>query len=90
MNDLIKQFDTTSHLILRTDKVVSILNKVIPYEGALLDLIWVVQCYEELVEKFSGSASLRRDYAEFCDIIINDFDKAELHRHGAELLESGC
>ena len=43
----------------------------------------------ELVEKFSGSASLRRDYAEFCDIVLNDFEKAEMHRHGADLLESG-
>ncbi len=43
----------------------------------------------ELVDKFSGSASLRRDYAEFCDIVLNDSDKAEMHRHGADLLESG-
>uniref|UniRef100_A0A7S0MNW7 Uncharacterized protein n=1 Tax=Cryptomonas curvata TaxID=233186 RepID=A0A7S0MNW7_9CRYP len=47
------------------------------------------KCYVELVDKFSGSASLRRDYAEFCDIVLNDFDKAEMHRHGADLLESG-
>ncbi len=44
----------------------------------------------ELVDKFSGSASLRRDYAEFCDIVLNDFEKAEMHRHGADLLESGA
>ena len=26
------------------------------------------QCYEELLEKFPGSASLRLDYASFCDV----------------------
>jgi 3-phosphoglycerate kinase len=47
------------------------------------------QCYEELIVKFAESASLRRDYAAFCDIVLNDAAKAESHRHAADLLEAG-
>ncbi len=47
------------------------------------------QCYEELVQKFSGSAYLRRDYADFCDYVLNDARKAENHRKHAELLDTG-
>jgi hypothetical protein len=48
------------------------------------------QCYEELVQKFAGSAYLRRDYADFCDCVLNDARKAENHRKHAELLDTGC
>ncbi len=49
-----------------------------------------VQCYEELLSKFSGSASLHHDYAEFCEAVLNDAEKASKYRHGAEILESGA
>ena len=29
----------------------------------------LLQCYSELLEKFPGSASLRLDYANFCDVV---------------------
>jgi hypothetical protein len=50
----------------------------------------MVQCYEELLSKFSGSASLHHDYAEFCEVVLNDADTASKYRHGAEILESGA
>jgi hypothetical protein len=47
------------------------------------------QCYEELVQKFPVSAYLRRDYADFCDCVLNDAKKAENLRKHAELLDTG-
>ncbi len=48
-----------------------------------------MQCYEELLSKFSGSASLHLDFAHFCEAVLNDEDRARKYRHGAEILESG-
>ncbi len=47
------------------------------------------QCYEELLEKFSGSASLHLDYANFCEVVLNDEARAGKYRQGADILESG-
>jgi hypothetical protein len=47
------------------------------------------QCYEELLEKFSGSASLHHDYANFCEAVLNDEARAIKFRQGADILESG-
>ncbi len=47
------------------------------------------QCYEELLEKFSGSASLHHDFANFCESVLNDEDRAIEFRQGADILESG-
>ena len=47
------------------------------------------QCYEELLSKFSGSASLHLEYANFCEAVLNDQETAAKYRHGAEILESG-
>ena len=49
-----------------------------------------VQCYEELLSKFSGSASLHLDFAHFCEAVLNDEARARKYRHGAEILESGA
>ena len=42
------------------------------------------QCYEELLEKFPGSASLSLDYANFCDVVRQkwkpEFDTANRTR----------
>ena len=47
------------------------------------------QSYEELLSKFSGSASLHLDFANFCEAVLNDPEKAAKYRQGAEILESG-
>jgi hypothetical protein len=47
------------------------------------------QCYEELLDKFSGSASLHHDYANFCETVLNDEARAIKYRQGADILESG-
>ncbi len=47
------------------------------------------QGFEELLDKFSGSASLRLDFANFCDVVLNDAARAESLRHSAALLEQG-
>ena len=47
------------------------------------------QCYEELLDKFSGSASLHHDYANFCEAVLNDEARAIKFRQGADILESG-
>ncbi len=49
-----------------------------------------MQCYEELLSKFSGSASLHLDFAHFCEAVLNDEVRAHKYRHGAEILESGA
>jgi hypothetical protein len=49
--------------------------------------VW--QSYKELLGKFSGSASLHLDFANFCDTVLNDSDEAAKFLHGAEILESG-
>jgi hypothetical protein len=57
------------------------------------DLRWLrggVQCYEELLSKFSGSASLHLDFAHFCEAVLNDEARARKYRHGAEILETGA
>ncbi len=48
------------------------------------------QCYEELLSKFSGSASLHLDFAHFCEAVLNDETRARKYRHGAEILETGA
>ncbi len=50
----------------------------------------MVQCYEELLSKFSGSASLHLDFAHFCEAVLNDEARARKYRHGAEILETGA
>ena len=47
------------------------------------------QRYDELLVRFPGSASLRLDYAQFCEAVLNDPVKAAQQRQGAELLETG-
>ncbi len=46
------------------------------------------QAYEELLDKFSGSSSLLAEYAQFCDVVLNDETKAETFRDRAALLET--
>ena len=62
-------------------------------EGALLALTRNGpvgrQSYEELLSKFSASTSLHLDFANFCDAVLNDPDKAAKYRQGAEILETG-
>eukprot|EP00291_Cryptomonas_curvata_P018387 CAMPEP_0172175116 /NCGR_PEP_ID=MMETSP1050-20130122/14040_1 /TAXON_ID=233186 /ORGANISM="Cryptomonas curvata, Strain CCAP979/52" /LENGTH=1264 /DNA_ID=CAMNT_0012847165 /DNA_START=652 /DNA_END=4446 /DNA_ORIENTATION=+ len=45
--------------------------------------------YEDLLLKFPGSMSLHREYANFCDIILSDFDQSAKYQSGAEVLEAG-
>jgi len=44
--------------------------------------------YEELLLKFPGSVSLHRDYAHFCEVILNDQAKADQQIRGADILEN--
>jgi hypothetical protein len=39
------------------------------------------------LDKFPGSASLRLDYANFCDIVLNDVDQVERIRQGVQPLK---
>jgi hypothetical protein len=55
----------------------------------LRSLLWIRQCYDDLVVKFPGSSSLLLDYAQFCEDILNDQARANKLRHGAVTFEAG-
>jgi hypothetical protein len=48
-----------------------------------------VQSYEELLVNFPGSIALHREYANFCEVVLSDFEASAKHLSGAEALESG-
>ena len=47
---------------------------------------WLNLQVEDLITQFDNVSHL----ISHTDIVSNDFDKAEMHRHAADLLESGC
>ena len=62
---------------------------IFAFSAAAEAMAQTAQKYQELLEKFPGSASLRLDYASFCDVVLNDDVRADSLRHAAEGLETG-